>query len=63
MTNKTRTKGQTPIYKILHRKLKIEHHELDKKTKTKTGGLMRSGTVSSSCKLVLVMNIVVIVVS
>ena len=27
MVKRTRTKGQTTIYKILHRKLKIEQHE------------------------------------
>jgi hypothetical protein len=27
MTNRKRTKGQTTIYKTLHRKLKMEEHE------------------------------------
>jgi len=27
MTNRKKTKGQTIIYKILHRKLKIKQHE------------------------------------
>jgi len=27
MSNRTRITGQTTIYKILHRKLKIEQHE------------------------------------
>jgi len=31
MTKTKRTKGQTTIYKTLHRKLKIEQHEPHKK--------------------------------
>ena len=39
------TKGQTTLYKTLHKKLKIEQHE-----PTNTGGKLRySGRVSSSC--------------
>jgi len=42
MAKRKRTKGQTTIYKTLHRKLTIEHHE--------PGGEPRcSGRVSSSC--------------
>jgi hypothetical protein len=31
MDKRKRTKGQTTIYKILHRKLKIEQHEIPQK--------------------------------
>jgi hypothetical protein len=41
-----RAKGQTTIYKTLHRKLKIEQHEHEQNTE---GELRWPGTVSSSC--------------
>jgi hypothetical protein len=45
MAKRKRTKGQTTIYKTLHRKQKIEQR---KPIKT-WGELMCSGSVSSSC--------------
>jgi len=45
MTKRKRTKGQTMIYKTLHRKLKTEQYELSKNR----GELMCYGRVGSSC--------------
>ena len=42
MAKRKRTKGQTMIYKALHRKLTIEHHEPGDEPRC-------SGRVSSSC--------------
>ena len=37
ITKRKRTKGQTMIYKIIHRKLKIEQHETHYKPLVNTG--------------------------
>ena len=37
MTKRKRTKGQTTIYKTLHRKLKLEQHEHHSKPVTNSG--------------------------
>ena len=44
---KKRTKGQTTIYKTLHRKLKIDQHELT----TNWIEIRFSGRISSSCSI------------